>query len=280
MRIGLLYTLLRKEEKLIIKELKSRGIYVVKIDDKISKIRLGENEFKKLDFVLIRSMSLTHALFWSRFFESVGIKTINSYNTLNICGNKYLTNLKLTENNIPAPKGAITFDSDSALEIMEEFGFPCVLKPVVGSWGSLISKINDKESAQAILEHKQFLNSPYKNVYYIQEFINKPGRDIRTLVVGENVMGAIYRASDNWKTNTTLNALPLKCPLTKEIEELSLKAAKAVEGDIVSVDIFESGKKLLVNEVNGVAEFRRSLEAYNVDIPKKIADYVTKKVIA
>lgn len=280
MRIGLLYTLLRKEEKLIIKELKSRGIYVVKIDDKISKIRLGENEFKKLDFVLIRSMSLTHALFWSRFFESVGIKTINSYNTLNICGNKYLTNLKLTENNIPAPKGAITFDSDSALEIMEEFGFPCVLKPVVGSWGSLISKINDKESAQAILEHKQFLNSPYKNVYYIQEFINKPGRDIRTLVVGENVMGAIYRASDNWKTNTTLNALPLKCPLTKEIEELSLKAAKAIEGDIVSVDIFESGKKLLVNEVNGVAEFRRSLEAYNVDIPKKIADYVTKKVIA
>lgn len=277
MKIGVLYTVLRTEEKLIINELMSRGIDVVKIDDKMSKIRLGKNDFNDLDLVLIRSMSLTHALLWSKFFESVGIKTINSYNTLNTCGNKYLTTLKLTENNIPTPKGAVTFDNNSALELIEEIGFPCVLKPVASSGGRLISKINDKESAQAIIEHKDFLSSPYKSVYYIQEYIDKPGRDIRTIVVGGEVIGAIYRKSDNWKTNTALNALPVKCSLTKEIEELSLKAAQAVGGGIVSVDIFESGKDLLVNELNGVTEFRKSLEAYNVNIPKKIVDYVIKE---
>jgi len=276
MRIGLLYTVLRKEEKLIAKAFEKLGVEVVKIDDKASKMRLGKNDFSGLDCVLVRSISLTHALFWSSFFESLRIKTVNTYDALNTCGNKYLTALRLRKDGIPTPKDVMAFDSSSAMELMEELGFPCVLKPVTGSWGRMISKINDREAAQAILEHRPFLNTPYKSAYYIQEYISKPGRDIRTLVVGEKVAGAVYRTSSDWKTNTALGAVAAKCPVTDDIRDLSLKAARAVGGDIVSIDIFESGKSLLVNEVNGVTEFGKSLEAYGVDIPKEIAKHTVK----
>ena len=279
MKLGFLYTLIREEEKLILDELRKSDAEIIKIDDKSSKIKFDQdtiNQYKSLDLVLIRSMSLRNALVWSKFFETIGIKTINSHDCLKTCGDKYLTSLRLIQNNLPTPKTGVALDEKSAIELMEEIGFPCVIKPVTGSWGRMISKINDIDSANAILEHKKHLGSTNHNIYYIQEYINKPGRDIRTIVIGNNVVGGIYRNSQNWKTNTATGATTTLCTLSKEIIELSLKASNAVGGDIVSIDILESKDGLLINEVNGVTEFRKSLKTYNVNIPKLVVNYSLK----
>ncbi|MBT3464273.1 lysine biosynthesis protein LysX [archaeon] len=277
MNVGFLYTLIREEEKLILNELRKTNENIIKIDDKSNKIKFDKktiNEYKNLDVVLIRSISLRNALVWSKFFETIGVKTINSYDCIKTCGDKYLTSLKLIEHDIPTPKTGVALDEKSAIELMKEIGFPCVIKPVTGSWGRMISKINDVDSAKAILEHKKHLGSTHHNIYYIQEYIKKPGRDIRTIVIGDKVIGAIFRNSDDWKTNTATGATTTLCNLNQEIIELSINAKRAVNGDIVSIDLLESDNGILVNEVNGVTEFRKSLKTYGIDIPKLMVDYI------
>ena len=149
-----------------------------------------------------------------------------------------------------------------------------VLKPIVGSWGRLISKVNDIDSAQALLDHKKAINSSTHNVSYVQEFIDKGNEDIRTMVIGNEVIGGIKRVSDNWKTNTTLGAIAVKLQMTNELRELSLKTAKAIGAGVLSIDILEQDGKYFVNEVNATTEFRNSLEVYGVDIPEKIVEYL------
>ena len=278
MKVGLLYTLMRKEEKLLREALEKKGIEVIKLDDKRLTMTLGENPFPELDAVLVRSLSLTQGLVWSKFFESFGIPVMNSFSTLQTCGNKYLTTLALLEHNVATPKVMVSFDTEATITAMETTGFPCVLKPVIGSYGRMIAKINDKEAAEAVLEHKQNAQGLYKGLHYVQEYIDKPGRDIRVLVIGNEVAGAIYRKSEHWKTNTALGAVAEHCPLTEEIKTISLQAAQAVGGGILTVDVFETDSGPIVNEVNGVAEFGKSLDAYGIDIPELIASHVVKTI--
>ena len=149
-----------------------------------------------------------------------------------------------------------------------------VLKPAVGSWGRLLSKINDRDAAETVLEHKTVLGSYHHSIFYIQQYIEKQGRDIRSFVVGDDCIAAIYRSSDHWITNTARGAVASKCEITAEIAEISLAAAKAVGGGIVAVDLFESDAGLLVNEVNYTMEFRNSIDTTGVDIPQVVANYV------
>ncbi|RME34006.1 MAG: RimK family alpha-L-glutamate ligase, partial [Thermoflexia bacterium] len=154
-------------------------------------------------------------------------------------------------------------------------GYPVVLKPAVGSWGRLIGRANDREAAEALLLHKATLGGPAHSVFYIQEYIPKPGRDIRAMVVGDEVIYAIYRRSEHWITNTARGAEALPCPLTPEIAELALRAARAVGGGILAVDLLEDADgRLLVSEVNHTPEFHGAMEVVEVDIAGKMADYV------
>jgi [lysine-biosynthesis-protein LysW]---L-2-aminoadipate ligase len=277
MNIGIVYTIIRKEEKLIIDALEKKGHKVIKIDDKEQLITLSNDDNSEefgFKIVLMRSLSLQRSLWFAKYFEEKGIKVVNDYETINTCGNKYLTTLKLINNNIPSPKVIMAFDNNSALKAMEKIGFPCVLKPIVGSWGRLISKVNDIDSAQALLDHKKAINSSTHNVSYVQEFIDKGNEDIRTMVIGNEVIGGIKRVSDNWKTNTTLGAIAVKLQMTNELRELSLKTAKAIGAGVLSIDILEQDGKYFVNEVNATTEFRNSLEVYGVDIPEKIVEYL------
>lgn len=274
MRVGLVYTLMRKEEILIREALERKGVEVLKIDDKRSTLSLAEDFSPSVDAVLIRSISLTHALVWAKYFEQQGVCTVNGFSTLDTCGNKYLTTLALLKNKVPTPNVTLALDPESALETIEKIGYPCVVKPLVGSWGRLVAKINDRESAEALIEHKEAMKGLYNGVFYIQEYIEKPGRDIRVLVIGDEAAGAIYRKSEGWKTNTALGGIPEHCPLTPPLKKLAVAAAHAVGGGIVTIDVFETKDGLVVNEVNGVAEFGKSLDAYGVPIPEKIAHYI------
>ncbi len=149
-----------------------------------------------------------------------------------------------------------------------------MLKPLVGSWGRLISRVNDRDSAESILEHKDVLGTYMHSIYYVQEYVRKPGRDIRAFVVGDETIAAIYRASEHWITNTARGGVATNCPVTPELSELCVRAARAVGGGVVAVDLLESSEGLLVNEVNYTMEFRNSIDTTGVDIPARVVEYV------
>jgi [lysine-biosynthesis-protein LysW]--L-2-aminoadipate ligase len=192
----------------------------------------------------------------------------------NICGDKLLTSTELERVGIPTPRTLIAFTPESALAACEEIGYPVVMKPAVGSWGRLLARVNDRDAAEALLEHKVTLGSFHHGAFYIQEFVRKPGRDIRTFIVGDETICAIYRDSPHWITNTARGASASNCPVSDELHLLSQAAAKAVGGGVVAIDLFESDRGLLVNEVNYTMEFRNSIDTTGVDIPARIVDFV------
>ncbi len=275
MKVGLLCSILRKEEKLLLRELRRRRVAPEIVDDRELIFRL-DSRHMDFDVVLERSVNHSRALYSLKVLNDWEIPTINRYPVAEICGNKFLTTSALARNRIPTPRTAMAFTPKSALQAIEELGYPVVLKPAVGSWGRLLSKINDREAAEAVLEHKDVLGSYQHSVFYIQEYIPKSGRDIRSFVVGDETICAIYRYSSHWITNTARGGRAENCPVTPEIDRLSQAAAQAVGGGVLAVDLFESESGLQVNEVNYTMEFRNSIHTTGVDIPARIVDYVLK----
>ncbi len=274
-RIGILLSRTRAEEKLIFDEFKRRDVPFEILDDREVIFELGDESWKSFDVILERCINHSRALYALRILNDLGVKTVNTYEVALVCGNKLETTSALVRDRVPTPKCRVAFTPSSAIKAIEEMGYPVVLKPPVGSWGRLLSKVNDRESAEAVLEHKQVLGTYHHSIFYIQEFIDKPSRDIRSFVVGDETIAAIYRYSDHWITNTARGGKAVKCPVTGEIASLSLKAAKAVGGGIVAIDILETGEgEMLVNEVNYTMEFRNSIHTTGVNIPEKIVDHV------
>ncbi|NMC59678.1 MAG: lysine biosynthesis protein LysX [Candidatus Methanofastidiosa archaeon] len=274
MKIGMIYSRVRLDEKYLLEEFRNRGIEVERMDTRCAVFNI--TDFEKLDYdvVLEREISHLKALYSLKVLNEMGVKTVNTYHTANTCGDKVLTTLALTKHKVPSPITYIAFTPEEALQAIEKIGYPAVLKPATGSWGRLLSKVNDKESAESILEHKVILGSYHHSVFYIQEYINKPERDIRAFVVGDEVIGAIYRSSPHWITNTARGGVASNCPLTDEISEICLKAAEAVGGGVVAIDLLEDKGKLLVNEVNYTMEFKNSIAPTGVNIPGKVVEYV------
>lgn len=274
-KVGLLLSRIRVEEKLLIQALTRRGVDYDTIDDRRAIFDIQDNGWDHYDVIIERCVSHSRALYALLLFRDWGIPTVNTFEVAENCGNKLLTTSALVRAGVPTPEVKIAFTPQSALEAIEEMGYPVVLKPGVGSWGRLLSKINDREAAETVLEHKQVLGSYHHSIYYIQEYIHKPGRDIRAFVVGDETICAIYRDSEHWITNTARGGKATNCPVTPELNELSLAGAKAVGGGVVALDIFEDPHRgLLVNEINYTMEFRNSIDTTGVDIPAKVVDYV------
>ena len=174
---------------------------------------------------------------------------------------------------MPQPEVRVAFTEQTALEAIEQMGYPVVLKPAVGSWGRLISKVNDRQAAESLLEHKTILGSYHHSIFYIQKYVEKPGRDIRAFVVGNECIAAVYRQSDHWITNTARGASVFNCPVTDELGDLAIRSAAAVGGGAVAVDVLESSDGLLANEVNYTMEYKNSVSVTGVNIPGRIVDY-------
>jgi [lysine-biosynthesis-protein LysW]--L-2-aminoadipate ligase len=198
----------------------------------------------------------------------------------NTCGDKLLTTNALIAHDVPTPRCYVAYTPESALEAIERLGYPVVLKPAVGSWGRLLAKVNDRHAAEALLEHKQVLGSYHHSTFYIQEYVAKPGRDIRSFVVGDETICAIYRTSRHWITNTARGGLASNCPVTDALNDISRRAAAAVGGGVVAIDLFETDEGLTVNEVNYTMEFRNSIPVTGVPIHEKIVDYVARALEA
>ncbi|MFV9506253.1 MAG: lysine biosynthesis protein LysX [Oscillochloridaceae bacterium umkhey_bin13] len=274
MRIGVLCSRIRAEEKLLFTELDRRGLRYDKIDDREQIFDLHQREYP-YDVVLERCIQHSRALYMLKILNDAGVPTVNTYHVALTCGDKFLTTQALIHAEVPTPGCELAFTPESALAAIERMGYPVVLKPVVGSWGRMVSKINDRDAAEAILEHRDVLGSYQHSIFYIQQYIDKPGRDIRSFVVGDECIAAIYRTSPHWITNTARGGMATNCPLTPQLAELSVRAAHAVGGGVVAIDLLETEDgRILVNEVNYTMEFRNSIDTTGVDIPARIIDYV------
>jgi [lysine-biosynthesis-protein LysW]---L-2-aminoadipate ligase len=278
LHIGVLFSRMRVEEKWIFGALEKRGVDYDRLDDRAIYFDLDNPaRWQQYDAVLERSIGYTSGLYTLRVLNAWDVLTINTAAVAEACGDKLTTSAILTRAGIPQPRNMVAFTPESALQAIEEIGYPVVIKPVVGSWGRLLAKINDPDAAEAVLEHKATLGSAQHSVFYIQEYIAKPGRDIRAILVGERVLTAIYRKSEHWITNTARGGEGEVCPVTPEIEEICLRAAKSVGGGLLAIDLIEHPERgFLVNEINHTMEFHTAQPISGIDIAGEIVDYVTR----
>lgn len=273
-RVAMLCSRIRVEEKLLRQAFRARGVEVERIDDDQLVLDISAGSPEGWDLVIDRSLSQSRALAALRVLEAAGVTTINRAEVVATCGDKVASNAALARWGLPTPRTLVAFTPESALRAIEMVGYPVVIKPPVGSWGRMVARINDRDAAEAVLEHKQQLGSAAHGVFYIQEHVAKPGRDIRSFVVGDQTIAAIYRESEHWITNTARGGRARNCPITHELDRLSRSAAAAVGGGILAVDLLERDDELLISEVNHTMEFRNSIDTTGVDIPGRIVDHV------
>jgi [lysine-biosynthesis-protein LysW]--L-2-aminoadipate ligase len=275
MNIAMLYSLIRVDEKMMMNAAERRDIKLDMVDDR--KLVFGLTDVTwKTDVVIERCISHSRALYALKFLEDYGVTTINRFQVAQLSGDKALSSLALERAGVPTPRTFVAFEPESAIKAIERVGYPAVMKPITGSWGRLLAKVDSRHAAEAIIEHKQTLGSYPHHIYYVQEYIDKPQRDIRTFVVGDECVAAVYRESEHWIANTARGAKTLECPIDDELRELSLKAAKAVGGGVLAIDIMESERGLLVLETNYTMEFKNSVAPTGVDIPGKILEYAVE----
>ena len=274
--LTLLYDTIRWEEKAIYEAAKKKGIEIKKIDckDLILDLNTLNSEYDN-QIIIQRCVSYFKSVHSTAALEGLGAKVINPLTTAIICGNKLFTHMLIQKKGIRTPKVITAFSSQSALSALDDFGYPAIIKPTIGSWGRLIALLQDKEAAKAVFEDREHM-FPLYQIYYLEEFVSRPPRDIRAIVVGDNVVAAIYRYSekDEWKTNMALGGRAENCPITGELEDICIKSSQAVGGKIVGVDLMESSKDgLVVHEVNNTTEFKNTVRITGINIQDMIVDY-------
>ncbi|WP_129114152.1 lysine biosynthesis protein LysX [Halegenticoccus tardaugens] len=279
MHVGILYSRIRRDEKLLLSELRDRGHDVTKID--VRKQRFGLDgttaPVEGVDLVVDRCLATSRSLYATRFLESYGVSVINSSETAEVCADKAKNSLALAEAGVPTPRTEVGFTKEAALEAIESFGYPCVLKPVVGSWGRLMAKIDGRNAAEAILEHKATLGHYEHKVFYVQEFVEKPGRDVRVVAADGEPVAAMTRSSDHWLTNAAKGGETDAFELDDEARDLVERASDAVGGGLLGVDLMETGESYTVHEVNHTVEFKALSEASDVDVPAAVVDWLEAK---
>ena len=283
MRIGILVTHIRPEEKLLIAAFRAAGIEPdILLDRELNFDLLAGPEQRApsgvpwADYALIleRAVSTSRGLYTLAILNAWGIPTVNSSQTAHTCADKLLTTLALARAGVPQPPARAAFDSESALAAIAELGYPAVLKPVTGSWGRLLARVNDRDAAEAVLEHRETLGGYTHQTIYAQAYVEKPGRDIRAFVVGDRTICAIYRTSPHWITNTARGGQATNCPVTPELDALCQRAAAAVGGGVLALDVFEGPDgQMLINEINHTMEFRNSSAPTGVDIAGEVVHY-------
>ncbi len=276
MHIAMTYTRLRTEERLLLDAIEAEGARVTPVDLRTVVFDPADaGEWTAYDAVVDRCVSLTNSLTSVGILESYGLRCINPLRAIEVCSDKLTTTLALQRAGVSSPEVRVATNAESGLEAVEAIGYPAVLKPTVGSWGRLVARVNDRHAAEAVLEHRETLGSVQQGVFYVQEFIDKPDRDIRVFVVGGEPIAAIVRTSEHWVTNTARGATAAGLELTDELRDLSSRAVAAVGADVAAVDLLECPRRgLLVNELNHSMEFRNSIETTGVNIPGVLARHI------
>lgn len=280
-RICIIYDKLRFEEKKIYNDIQQKGFDVTLVDGKslIFDTELSKSDSRFGDIILQRVISYNRGLHLTYCLEQIGLPVVNSFSVSEICGNKLITSLILKKNNVPTPKTTFAFSTESARECMKKLGYPLVVKPIIGSWGRGVYQIKDQSMADMMLDSRQENDNSFSRIYYFQELIDRPSRDIRCIVIGDQIVASVFRYSseNEWRTNVAVGGRTEMAPLTSELKEIVLKASNAVGGGILGVDLMEDKERgYLVHEVNNTVEFRGASAVCKSDIAGAMTDYLVK----
>lgn len=281
-RLCIIYDKIRFEEKALLKKIGEKGYSPNFVDGKslVFDSDSKKNGFDLGDIILQREISHHRGLYVTSCLEALGFKVINNFYVSEICGNKLLTSLALARDNIPSPQTSFAFSSESAAKLMDKLGYPLVVKPLVGSWGRGVYLINDKSAAEMLIDSREEIGNIFSRIYYIQEKIDRPPRDVRCIVVGDRIVASVYRfAPENkWITNVATGGKTELAPLNSELEEITFRAAKSVGGGILGIDLMEDRKRgYLVHEINNTVEFRGAATVSPHDIAGAMIDYLVKE---
>lgn len=279
-KVAIIHTAIRWEEKAIMRALDRYGVSYVMFDPRKEPIELSGHERYVNDLFLQRSISRTLALTTSLLFDLMGYDIINRGFPTLVSQNKVLALATLSRAGVSVPRSYMIYGYDSARKAADRLGMPFVYKPSNGSWGRLIGLIRDHEDLRMISEFMDTLHDPFMRVSLAQQFIDKGDRDIRVTVVGDHAYAPIYRVNrDHWITNTARGSEAVVAELDPELEEISIKAAKAIGVEIAGIDIFEDRSGgYIVNEVNPVPEFKNVSRVTGVDIASLIAEYIVDRL--
>jgi [lysine-biosynthesis-protein LysW]--L-2-aminoadipate ligase len=280
MHFGVLYSRIRRDEKLLLAALRDRGHEVTKVDVREQRFGLDSPPaaFEDVDLVVDRCLATSRSLYATRFLEAYGIPIVNSAATADVCADKVKTSLALRGVGIPTPRTEVAFTTDSALASIERFGYPCVLKPVVGSWGRLMAKVESQSAAEAILEHKATLGHYEHKVFYVQDFVAKPGRDLRVVAADGVPIAGMARSSEHWLTNAAKGASTEEFDVDEEARELVERASAAVGSGLLGIDLMETGDSYTIHEVNHTVEFKALDGVVEVDVPERVVDWLEATV--
>jgi [lysine-biosynthesis-protein LysW]--L-2-aminoadipate ligase len=281
-QVGLAYSRVREDEKLLLATLRERGHDVVKIDVRSTTFdsQTAPAVLTELDVVLDRCLATSRSLYLSQFCEAYDVPIVNTAETSQVCADKVTSTLQLEQAGVPTPATTVAFTTESALSAVESFGYPCVLKPVVGSWGRLVAKIDSRSAAEAILEHKATLGHYEHKVFYLQEYVDKPGRDIRVLAADGEPIAGMTRSAEHWLTNAAKGAETAAFELDEDARDLVERASEAVGGGLLGIDLMETGEDTgyTVHEINHTPEFKSLQETVDADVPAAVVDWLEQTV--
>ena len=280
MDVGICYSRIRRDEKLLLSELRDRGHDVTKVDVRTQRFGVHDAPaaFADVDVVVDRCLATSRSRYLTRFVDAYDVPVVNDPETAAVCADKAHNSLVLAEAGVPTPATEVAFTKEAALSTIESFGYPCVLKPVVGSWGRLMAKIDSRSAAEAILEHKETLGHYEHKLFYVQEFVEKPGRDIRVVTTDGDPIAGMARSSEHWLTNAAQRAETEAIEIAPDVADLVERASDAVGGGLLGVDLMETGDSYTVHEVNHTVEFKALNEVTDVDVPATVVDWLEAKV--
>jgi [lysine-biosynthesis-protein LysW]--L-2-aminoadipate ligase len=280
--ISITFDRLRWEEKKLKEEAERQGYETELIDSRKLAIEISSKKVKNLfgNIVLQRCISHYRSVFLTKILENYGVRVVNPSTVSEACGNKLITTMLLTKAGIPTPKTYVALSAECALTAGEGVGFPVVLKPFTGSWGRMVSIANDAQTLATIVELRELMQNPLEHMYYIQEFVKRPPRDIRIIVAGDEIVASVYRHApqNDWRTNVARGATTTAFKPDDELSELALRAAKAVGGGILGVDAMESNDGYLIHEINNTVEFKGAQASTKTRIARKIINYAVSSV--
>lgn len=285
MRIGILGSRRGWHVAALMRALEERGIpaecfpitrLVAKIADE-PRVRVGEQVLEGFDAIIVRTIpggTLEQIIFRVDVLhrlEDLGVRVVNSARTIERAVDKYYTSALLEDAGIPTPRTVVTERFDEAMEAFQELGGDVVVKPLFGSEGRGMVRVCDEDAAYRVFRALEL----GRYVFYLQEFIPHGTWDIRSFVVGGEVVAAMVRRAESWKTNVARGASVEPLELSEKLRELSLRASAVLEADYAGVDILEAeGGGYYVTEVNGIPGWRGLQSTTEVDIAGRIVEHV------
>jgi [lysine-biosynthesis-protein LysW]--L-2-aminoadipate ligase len=277
-KVSITFDRLRWEEKALKDAAESAGLSAELVDVKGLVFEVPKRPSEVAGVVLQRCISHYRSLLVSQAMEGAGVRVINSHSVAEVCSNKLATSIALARAGVATPRTFLTLTSEAVESAAERLGFPIVLKPFTGSWGRMVTIVRDRETLQSLIEYKEELANPLEHMYYMQEFVQRPPRDIRAIVAGDSVVACVHRYAPpgEWRTNVARGGTSKAFKPDKALMETVLKAAEAVGGGVLGIDAMESPSGYMVHEVNNTVEFKGAQSAVDFDIPSRIMQYVAR----